>query len=608
MTREARILIVDGSEFIRYTFQRFLAGEGFGPISTAATAAEALALAAREKNFDLVICDILLEGAPGPLLLRQLREAGVECPVVMITGAPDIESALEMARLGAFDYIAKPISKQMLLRFTGLALRHRDLQKEKNRLLAESEKFRRHLEAVFSSVQDALLSVDRNLNIIQVNEKAKKWIADFSGSEVLGLRKLADIPGEFGAACLADAGQVVQQRAEVKEHRIECVTVQGKVRLLSLSAAPVVEDSGTFIGVVLVARDITATASGRKRVEQGTFHGFVDNSPAMIEVYNLIENVGKVDTTVLITGESGTGKEVTAEALHAESPRREGPLVKVDCASIPEDLLESELFGHRRGAFTGADRDRTGRILQADGGTLFLDEIGDISPRLQLRLLRFLQERTFYPVGQDQPVKVDVRVITATNANLQEKVSKGLFREDLLYRLRVVEINLPPLRARREGIPLLINHFLAKFTAKLHRDISGISDQAMQALINYSWPGNVRELQHTIERACVLCSDPTLTLDCLPRELSAPLSFGQASFLRPQTMAAPSTPLKEEKESWAVDKQAPGSPPASGPGRDPAGEIVAAMNQARGNKALAARILGIDRTTLYRRMRRHHLS
>jgi two-component system, NtrC family, response regulator HydG len=207
----------------------------------------------------------------------------------------------------------------------------------------------------------------------------------------------------------------------------------------------------------------------------------VDNSPAMMEVYNLIENVGKVDTTVLITGESGTGKELTAEALHAESPRRGGSLIKVDCASIPEDLLESELFGHRKGAFTGADRDRTGRILQADGGTLFLDEIGDISPRLQLRLLRFLQERTFYPVGRDTPLKVDVRVITATNADLQDKVNRGLFREDLFYRLRVIEINLPPLRARREGIPLLVNHFLEKFSAKLNREINGISDQAMQA-------------------------------------------------------------------------------------------------------------------------------
>ncbi|MFZ5798409.1 MAG: sigma-54-dependent Fis family transcriptional regulator [Desulfobulbus sp.] len=599
VTREARILIVDGDEAIRFTFQRFLALEGYGSISTAASSAEALAFVATEIPYDLVICDMMLDGGHGARLLTRLREAGVDCPVVMITGAPDIDSAMEIARLGAFDYITKPITKQMLLRFVGLALRHRDLQKEKNRLVTESEKYRRHLEAVFRSVQDGLISVDRDLNIILVNDRARKWIADFSGDVVGSFRKLSDIPGEFGSACLADAIEVVRDRAEVKEHRIESTTQDQQVRLLNISSGPVVDDSGAFIGVVIVARDITSGGTNRKRIIQGTFHGFVDNSPAMLEVYNLIENVGKVDTTVLITGESGTGKEVTAEALHAESPRRDGPLVKVDCASIPEDLLESELFGHRKGAFTGADRDRTGRILQADGGTLFLDEIGDISSRLQLRLLRFLQERTFYPVGQDKPIKVDVRVITATNANLQEKVQQGFFREDLFYRLRVVEINLPPLRARREGIPLLVNHFLGKFIAKLKRDITGISDQAMQALINYSWPGNVRELQHTIERACVLCSEPTLTLDCLPQEIIHPVSRTPRQ--------TPPVPDDDHGEPQVSPKVLPGKyldDARQDSSTDQVAEIVEAIRRSQGNKALAARLLGIDRSTLYRRMRR----
>ena len=186
-------------------------------------------------------------------------------------------------------------------------------------------------------------------------------------------------------------------------------------------------------------------------------------------VYRLIENVGKVDTAVLVTGESGTGKELAAEALHAESKRRDMPLIKVDCASVSEDLLESELFGHRKGAFTGADRNRPGRLLQADHGTLLLDEIGDISSRMQLRLLRFLQEMTFTPVGQDTPVKVDVRIIAATNVDLREKVRQGNFREDLYYRLKVVEIMLPPLRERHDCIPLLVHHFLVKFREKLGR-------------------------------------------------------------------------------------------------------------------------------------------
>lgn len=605
---KARILIVDADEAIRFTFQRFLANEGYGPVSTAATAADVLAQVDRDKEFDLIICDILLEDIKGPELLRKLRDAGIDCPVVMTTGYPDLESATELVRLGAFDYIVKPINKQTLLHFTALALRHRALQKEKNRLQAENDKYRRHLEAVFRSVRDAIISVDNEMNIIRLNDMARQWIGEFSGGDVIEPRKLDDVPGRFGQACVADAAEVIRRHTHISEHTLECPVPGRGVRLIGLSVTPITEESGSFAGVVIFARDITVSGVPHKKSYQGAFHGFVDNSPAMVEVYNLIENVGKVDTTVLITGESGTGKELTAEALHAESPRRDGALVKVDCASIPEELLESELFGHLKGAFTGADRDRTGRILQADGGTLFLDEIGDISPRLQLRLLRFLQERTFYPVGGDKPVKVDVRVITATNADLQDKVGKGLFREDLYYRLRVIEINLPPLRARREGIPQLVNHFLEKFSARLNREISGISDQALQMLVNYSWPGNVRELRHIIERACVLCTDPVLTLECFPAELSQPRpAAGQPAL--PARDVADTLPRAADFPSSRQFSSLPGPPHSQDESdADRINEIIDALRQARGNKAKAARILGIDRSTLYRRMQRFNIS
>ncbi|MDW7774098.1 MAG: sigma-54-dependent Fis family transcriptional regulator [Desulfobulbaceae bacterium] len=592
--KEARILIVDADESIRFTFEQFLIKAGYGPVVSVATAAGALA-AVKNDSYDLVICDILLEDIKGPELLKQLRNAGVDCPVVMITGAPDIDTAAEIIRLGVFDYIKKPINKQLLLHFTGQALRHRLLQKEKKILESENEKYRHYLEAVFRSVQDALITVDYNLEIIELNDKARKWIQEFSDEIPEVPKNLGDLRGEFGSSCLIDARQVISTRTEVKAHIIEYERPGGRKRIISLNAAPIFDDHGTFSGVVLVARDITASGITPESEIFGTFHGFVDNSPAMLEVFRLIQNVGKVDTTVLITGESGTGKELTAEALHEESPRRDGPLVKVDCASIPEELLESELFGHKKGAFTGADRDRTGRIMQADGGTLFLDEIGDISSRLQLRLLRFLQERTFNPVGQDTPVKVDVRVITATNADLKDKVNKGIFREDLYYRLRVVEINLPPLRARRESIPLLVNHFVAKFSASLDRGIDGISDQAMTALINYSWPGNVRELQHTIERACVLCQGPTLTLDYLPDELQRkefrtvkPAPSSQESTL--------SVPGKQTGSGTQADLS------AADPHAEEIEEILDALQRAENNKAKAARLLGIDRSTLYRRM------
>lgn len=601
----ARILIIDGDESIRFTFQKFLNREGYSQVEISSTADEALSIA-RNTFFDLVLCDVMLEGESGPELLKRFRDVGLDCPIVMITGSPDIDSATELLRLGAFDYISKPINKKMLLRLTSQALRHRALQVEKNRLLSENDKFRRHLEAVFRSVQDAIISVDRNLNIIQLNDKAKQWITDFSGENVTLASRLADLPGELGRTCFEDATKVVESNTELSEHRLECTTQKGSVVLLSLNAAPVFDENGTFNGVVIVARDISTAGISRNRDPHGRFHGFVDSSPAMQEVFNLIENVGKVDTTVLITGESGTGKELTAEALHAESPRHNEPLIKVDCASLPEELLESELFGHKKGAFTGADRDRTGRILQANKGTLFLDEIGDISPRLQLRLLRFLQERTFYPVGRDQPVEVNVRLISATNADLQEKVKQGVFREDLYYRLRVVEINLPPLRARKESIPLLVNHFITRFSAQLNREINGISDQALQILINYPWPGNIRELQHTIERACVLCKGTTISLDCFSTDIqtaTVPGFYSEPRKSRPSVISSSQT-------------QADPHPPPTSPFSnntiistpDQADELLQALAQTGGNKARAAKLLGIDRSTLYRRMQRLNLS
>jgi transcriptional regulator with PAS, ATPase and Fis domain len=309
----------------------------------------------------------------------------------------------------------------------------------------------------------------------------------------------------------------------------------------------------------------------------------------------MIENVGRVDTTVLVTGESGTGKELVTEALHLESHRKNRPLIKVDCTAIPENLLESELFGHKKGSFTGADQDRMGRILQADGGTLFLDEIGDITPMMQLRLLRFLQEKTFYPVGRDTPIQVDVRVIGATNVDLKKKVQAGGFREDLYFRLRVIDIILPPLRERGDDITLLTNHFIQKFSGSIGKTVSGISDQARQLLAPYPWPGNIRELEHVIERACVLCNDTTISTEHLPLEVTAHRqeqaafnhniinqTFAQTPY--PETITANNSSISPERNA-AIER------------------ILAALSKTDGNKAKAARLLCMDRSTLYRKVR-----
>jgi PAS domain S-box-containing protein len=580
----AHILIVDDEESLRLTFEMFLTRAGYGTVRTAATYQEALA-AIRQQEFDLIISDIVLEGASGTDLLREIREAGIECPVVMITGFPNLETAAEAVRLGAFDYIPKPVNKEALLRFTRQALKQWRLVQEKKRLEADNKRFRHYLETVFRSVRDAIITVDNDLRIVQLNDTAREWLQSGKETELT----LGTLAGELGEVCHRDVQKVLRSHEEVREHRAECVKPDGSERILSINAAPLQDGAGIFQGVVLVARDVTAEVETNGRGRRCRFHRFIGCSPAMQALYTLLENVGKVDTAVLITGESGTGKELAAEALHAESPRCNRPLVKVDCTAIPEELMESELFGHRKGSFTGADRDRMGRILQADGGTLFLDEIGDISPRMQLRLLRFLQEKTFYPVGRDQPIQVDVRVIAATNADLRQKVTAGTFREDLYFRLRVMEIKLPPLRERQECLPLLVTHFLSKFQEKLGKEISGISDQAMAALGQYHWPGNVRELEHVMERACIMCDGATMALEHFPEEIRG---------------GGTKTP-----ETAGLSRPPPAvPPPLPAVGMSEKERIIEALRQTDGNKAKAARLLAFDRSTLYRKIRAYGIS
>jgi two-component system response regulator AtoC len=236
----------------------------------------------------------------------------------------------------------------------------------------------------------------------------------------------------------------------------------------------------------------------------------------MIELLELIERAAEFKTTVLLTGESGTGKEVLARAIHSQSGRRSEAFVGVNCAAIPENLLESELFGHAKGAFTGADRARRGLFVEADAGTLFLDEIGELPPSLQAKLLRALQEEEVRPVGESKPRRVDVRVIAATARDLERDVAAGAFREDLFYRLNVLRVAVPPLRERREDIPLLVDHFLAHFREALGRPLRAIADEALDALVRYRWPGNVRELENVMERAAILCTGERIGLSDLP--------------------------------------------------------------------------------------------
>jgi len=289
--------------------------------------------------------------------------------------------------------------------------------------------------------------------------------------------------------------------------------------------------------------------------------------------------VAGTDSTVLIVGETGTGKELAAEALHRKGPRAKGPLIKVNCSALSETILESELFGHVRGAFSGAVKDNTGRIQAAEGGSLFLDEIGEISPHIQIKLLRFLESREYERVGESKTRKADVRIIAATNTNLEENMKKGIFRSDLYYRLNIMTIHLPPLREREGDILLLVDKFVRQYARLFRRNIRGLDDEVTGIFLDHPWPGNVRELKHMIEHACLLCRDAVIRKEHLPRsfrtESPSPKGFDFNATI--ETVA-----------------------PVIGPE-----QLIAALKRCAWQKAGAARLLGIDRSTVYRKMKRY---
>ncbi|MCG6878760.1 MAG: sigma-54 dependent transcriptional regulator [Deltaproteobacteria bacterium] len=326
-------------------------------------------------------------------------------------------------------------------------------------------------------------------------------------------------------------------------------------------------------------------ASLRRQVrEESTFHGILGASSVMRDIFEVVHTVGPTDASVLITGETGTGKELLAKALHLESERKEHPIVCINCAALAESLLEAELFGHAKGAFTGALTNRPGRLESAHGGTLFLDEIGHMSLSLQSKLLRFLQDGTFESVGDPREKKVDVRLVAATNTDLEAEIASGRFMNDLRYRIEVIPIHVPPLRERMEDIPLLVGHFLAQYARRYLRAMEGVSPEAMRALMDYRWPGNIRELKNCLARAVILSKKSYLALEDLPRKISQ------------------QTPSTSERSGTAM----PEDPTSLGPTlKDMETDlIINTLKRCNGNKTLAAKVLGISRKGLYEKMER----
>ncbi|EPR37499.1 PAS modulated sigma54 specific transcriptional regulator, Fis family [Desulfovibrio sp. X2] len=450
---------------------------------------------------------------------------------------------------------------------------------------SEKESLRLNLEAVFQSIPDGILTVDQDFHIVRTNKAARNMLG--GGEPLEPGRSLAEGQESWRLALMEVVRQTLRSREGVSEFRIDCLQ-DDLPRVLVANSSPLLDHQGTFSGAVVVVRDITRLDDlERKLSERHRFQNIIGKSPQMQAVYGLLEQLAAVDTTVLVLGESGTGKELVVDALHYGGPRAKGPLVKVNCSALSESLLESELFGHVKGAFTGAVSDKAGRFQAAEGGTIFLDEIGDISPRIQLKLLRGLERKEFERVGDNRTYRADVRVVAATNVDLLDKVRQGQFREDLYYRLKVVVVRLPPLRERKEDVPLLADHFLRHFAKSFGKSLDGLDEAALALFMRYPWPGNVRELKHSLEHAALLSRGSRVVVDDLPQEL--------ADF-------AHGTNQPRALFGTAGDAAAVSGEGARRPADLGRADFLDALARTDWNKAKAARLLGISRRTLYRKL------
>ncbi|MEE9423417.1 MAG: sigma-54-dependent Fis family transcriptional regulator [Methylococcales bacterium] len=467
---------------------------------------------------DLILLDILMPGMDGFATCQKLKQQAEtrEIPIIFMTALSDTEKKVNGFRLGAVDYITKPFQiEEVLVRVEN----HLNLQRLKNRL-QESEQ---RLSQTIEGAMDAIIAVTAD-GSVQVFNHAAQQTFQYSLDDILGqpvktlfsdsLNRLFDdytqqdtqagsaiwIPE--GHLALRSNGQVFPIEATLSSTAVDGKTMHTMI-LRDIEARQKVEQQAREL------QDINRYLQQEAQTTPG-IKGLVGASHGLQEVMTAVQQVAKTDAMVLVTGETGTGKEVVVQAIHQLSQRKDQPLIKLNCAAIPENLIESELFGHEKGAFTGALSRKIGRFELANGGTLFLDEIGEMQLNLQSKLLRILQESEFERVGGTETIKVDVRMIAATHRDLAQCVKEGSFREDLYYRLNVFPIAVPPLRERKEDLEALAQHFLETYANKFNKSVDMIPARQMAALHNYHWPGNVRELQHLIERAVILSSGTEL--------------------------------------------------------------------------------------------------
>jgi PAS domain S-box-containing protein len=422
-----------------------------------------------------------------------------------------------------------------------------------------------NLERILDNLSEGIIAHDKERRILFFNRAAEE-ITGYQRQDILG----RDCHEAFGRPFCGERCSFKDAPPDTLEHAtypLNIFTTEGKLRRIEMRVTGMLDRDGAFVGVLASFRDLTELMGLRLQLGELTHFGIIGQNPKMIQIFREIQDLATNDYPVCITGETGTGKELVANAIHDQSLRSGKPFVPVNCGALPEGLLESELFGHVKGAFTGAVRDKKGRFEMTDHGTLFLDEVAELPKAVQAKLLRVLQEGTFERVGGEEHISVDVRIITATNKNLKREVEDGNFRDDLYYRINVVPIHMPPLRERKSDIPILVAHFLRK-AAEQGQESPGFSKEAMTVMEDYAWPGNVRELQSAVRFALVKARGQMIRPEHLPLEL----------------------------EEWEGRRHG-----FHGPKRklDPEG-VSTALTQTGGNKAKAARLLGVGRATLYR--------
>jgi PAS domain S-box-containing protein len=446
----------------------------------------------------------------------------------------------------------------------------------------------KYWKTIVDTLQDGLMVIDVQGNILAANPAAER-LTGYSADELIGsnCRTLNCTGCELYARGPGKDWCGLFEKGEVRAKKCLITKKNLKAAHVLKNASVLYDADGEMIGSVETLTDISELIQQQQEIESlrkschldEGFHGMLGESPAMQQVFELIENVAQTEAPVLIYGQSGTGKELVARAIHETSLRADKPFIKVNCAALNENLLESELFGHEKGAYTGADRTRIGRFEAAHGGTIFLDEIGDIPLTTQVKLLRVLEEKEIERVGDHRPISVDVRIISATNKNLDDLVARELFREDLLFRINVFPLNCPSLARRTEDIPIIVQNFIEQNGDRGKKTILGLTAEAMEAIFAYDWPGNVRELRNAIEYAFVLCPGGYIEREHLPPKVNG------------VAQKAPAGP-RNRAGSWKNERE----------------NLLKVLRQANGNQSKAAKLMGVSRVTIWKRIKKYGIN